>query len=66
LWWSRTDLGGTERLLRIRPPEPGHRDETLLNVVAVRPCRNPRAKSAVLEISQFQCLAAEPRYNILI
>ena len=36
LWWSRTDLGGTERLLRIRPPEPGHRDETLLNVVAVR------------------------------
>jgi hypothetical protein len=31
-----------------------------------RPCRNPRAKSAVLEISQFQCLAAEPRYNILI
>jgi len=34
--------------------------------MASRPCRNPRAKSAVLEISQFQCLAAEPRYNILI
>jgi ubiquinone/menaquinone biosynthesis C-methylase UbiE len=35
LWWSRSDLGGAERLLRIPPPRPGHREETLLNAVAV-------------------------------
>jgi ubiquinone/menaquinone biosynthesis C-methylase UbiE len=36
LWWSRADLGGAERLLRIRPPRPGQREETLLNLVAVK------------------------------
>jgi ubiquinone/menaquinone biosynthesis C-methylase UbiE len=36
LWWSRSDLGGAERLLRISPPRPGQREETLLNVVAVK------------------------------
>ena len=36
LWWSRGDLGGAERLLRIPPPRPGEREETLLNVVAVK------------------------------
>jgi ubiquinone/menaquinone biosynthesis C-methylase UbiE len=36
LWWSRSDLGGAERLLRIPPPRPGNREETLLNLVAVK------------------------------
>ena len=36
LWWSRSDLGGVERLLRIQPPRPGEREETLLNLVAVK------------------------------
>jgi ubiquinone/menaquinone biosynthesis C-methylase UbiE len=36
LWWSRADLGGAERLLRIPPPRAGQRQETLLNVVAVK------------------------------
>jgi ubiquinone/menaquinone biosynthesis C-methylase UbiE len=36
LWWSRSDLGGAERLLRIAPSPPGRREETLLNVVAVK------------------------------
>jgi ubiquinone/menaquinone biosynthesis C-methylase UbiE len=36
LWWSRPDLGGAERLLRIPPPSPGRREETLLNVVAIK------------------------------
>jgi hypothetical protein len=36
LWWSRSDLGGAERLLRIPPRQPGHREETLLNAVAVK------------------------------
>lgn len=36
LWWSRIDLGGAERLLRIPPPRPGNREETLLNLVAVK------------------------------
>ena len=36
LWWSRADLGTAERLLRIPPPQPGHREETLLNAVAVK------------------------------
>jgi ubiquinone/menaquinone biosynthesis C-methylase UbiE len=36
LWWSRADLGGAERVLRIHPPEQGHREETLLNAVAVK------------------------------
>ena len=35
-WWSRTDLGIPERVLRIPPPPPGQREETLLNVVAVK------------------------------
>ena len=35
-WWSRRDLGAAELLLRIRPPPPGQRDETLLHVAAVK------------------------------
>lgn len=35
LWWSRPDLGILERL-GIAPPLPGHRVETLVNVVARR------------------------------
>jgi ubiquinone/menaquinone biosynthesis C-methylase UbiE len=35
LWWSREDLGLMERALRIRPPEV--REETLINLVAIRP-----------------------------
>ncbi|HJT09067.1 MAG TPA: class I SAM-dependent methyltransferase [Stellaceae bacterium] len=35
LWWSRSDLGLKQRLLGIAPP--ADRDETLINVVAVRP-----------------------------
>jgi ubiquinone/menaquinone biosynthesis C-methylase UbiE len=34
LWWSRQDLGMAERILRIRPRKD--RDETLINLVAVR------------------------------
>ena len=34
LWWSRSDLGLAERLLRIKPRK-GH-EETLINLVAVR------------------------------
>ena len=36
LWWSRADLGGAEWLLRLPPPNPGERAETLLNAVAVK------------------------------
>ena len=36
LWWSRSDLGGVERVLRIPPPRPGAREETLLNAVAIK------------------------------
>ncbi len=35
LWWSREDLGMAETLLRIKPPEV--REETLINLVAVKP-----------------------------
>jgi ubiquinone/menaquinone biosynthesis C-methylase UbiE len=35
LWWSRPDLGIFERAFGIRPPET--REETLINLVAVRP-----------------------------
>jgi ubiquinone/menaquinone biosynthesis C-methylase UbiE len=35
LWWSREDLGLLERVLRIRPPAV--REETLINLVAVKP-----------------------------
>ena len=35
LWWSRADLGLAERALGIRPP--AGREETLINLVAVRP-----------------------------
>jgi hypothetical protein len=37
LWWSRSDLGAAERVLRIPPRPGGAREETLLNVVAVKP-----------------------------
>ena len=39
LWWSRSDLGLLERLLRIPPPKPGAREETLINLVAIKPAR---------------------------
>jgi ubiquinone/menaquinone biosynthesis C-methylase UbiE len=35
LWWSREDLGLMERVLRIKPPAV--REETLINLVAVKP-----------------------------
>lgn len=35
LWWSREDLGIMENWLRIQPA--AHREETLLNLVAVKP-----------------------------
>ena len=35
LWWSREDLGIMERWFRIQPPQ--EREETLLNLVAVKP-----------------------------
>jgi len=35
LWWSRADLGLLERLCGIAPPR--EREETLINLVAVRP-----------------------------
>jgi ubiquinone/menaquinone biosynthesis C-methylase UbiE len=35
LWWSRSDLGILERVFGIAPPEK--REETLVNLVAVRP-----------------------------
>jgi ubiquinone/menaquinone biosynthesis C-methylase UbiE len=37
LWWSREDLGLAERLLRIAPPPQGQREETLINLAAVKP-----------------------------
>jgi ubiquinone/menaquinone biosynthesis C-methylase UbiE len=37
LWWSREDLGLAERCLGIRPPPPGQREETLINLAAVKP-----------------------------
>jgi SAM-dependent methyltransferase len=36
LWWSRSDLGLAERI-GIRPPPPGVREETLINLVAAKP-----------------------------
>jgi SAM-dependent methyltransferase len=38
LWWSRADLGLPERI-GIAPPKPGEREETLINLVAIRPAR---------------------------
>jgi ubiquinone/menaquinone biosynthesis C-methylase UbiE len=37
LWWSREDLGLAERLLRIAPPPQGQREETLINLAALKP-----------------------------
>ena len=37
LWWSREDLGLAERLLGIKPPAV--REETLINLAAVKPLR---------------------------
>jgi ubiquinone/menaquinone biosynthesis C-methylase UbiE len=37
LWWSRSDLGLVERLGINNPPPVGKRDETLINLVAVKP-----------------------------
>ena len=38
LWWSRADLGLPERI-GIAPPKPGEREETLINLVAIKPAR---------------------------
>ncbi|MEC5396599.1 class I SAM-dependent methyltransferase [Uliginosibacterium sp. H1] len=35
LWWSREDLGILERVFRIQPP--ARREETLINLVAIKP-----------------------------
>ena len=35
LWWSREDLGLLETALRIKPPAV--REETLINLVAIKP-----------------------------
>jgi ubiquinone/menaquinone biosynthesis C-methylase UbiE len=37
LWWSRTDLGILNRLRLRRTPPVGQREETLLNLVAIKP-----------------------------
>lgn len=40
LWWSRArDFGLLERFRLKRPPPPGQREETLVNVVACKPIR---------------------------
>ncbi len=38
LWWSRSDLGLLERI-GVPPPSPGAREETLINLVAIKPQR---------------------------
>jgi ubiquinone/menaquinone biosynthesis C-methylase UbiE len=38
LWWSRSDLGLLERI-GVAPPKPGEREETLINLVAIKPAR---------------------------
>ena len=38
LWWSRSDLGLLERI-GVPPPKPGEREETLVNLVAVKPAQ---------------------------
>ncbi len=37
LWWSRSDLGLLNKLRIKKTPPPGEREETLLNVIAVKP-----------------------------
>lgn len=37
LWWSRNDLGLLNKLGIRKTPPPGKREETLLNVIAVKP-----------------------------
>ena len=39
LWWSREDLGIGERWFGIAPPPAPQREETLINLVAVKPDR---------------------------
>ena len=39
LWWSREDFGIAERWFRIAPPS--EREETLINLVAVKPAGSP-------------------------
>jgi len=45
LWWSREDLGLMESVLRIKPAAV--REETLINVVAVKPCVGAAGTNAV-------------------
>ena len=35
LWWSRSDLGALE-FFGLRVPQPGSREETLINLVATK------------------------------
>lgn len=37
LWWSREDIGIAERWFGFEPPPEGNREETLINLVAMRP-----------------------------
>jgi ubiquinone/menaquinone biosynthesis C-methylase UbiE len=37
LWWSREDLGIGERVFGMRPAPAGEREETLINLVAIKP-----------------------------
>jgi ubiquinone/menaquinone biosynthesis C-methylase UbiE len=37
LWWSREDLGIAERVFGVQPPPRGKREETLINLAAVKP-----------------------------
>lgn len=37
LWWSREDLGVLERWFRIQPKQPPQREETLINLAALKP-----------------------------
>jgi hypothetical protein len=39
LWWSRSDLGLMSKLGIRKTPPPGQREETLLNVIAIKPER---------------------------
>lgn len=41
LWWSREDLGIGERWFGLTPPPQQQREETLINLVAVKPARPP-------------------------
>jgi ubiquinone/menaquinone biosynthesis C-methylase UbiE len=37
LWWSRSDLGVAQNIFKIQPKPFGQREETLVNLVALKP-----------------------------